>query len=155
MSIKLFVWYAKHTGGTKFYHVLRFLGPQGSFALRHFGPIGTFTGLGKVSMGQVELDEVLPSGRAGLKKISEKHNGGYTEQVIDREEQTFGGIDELERFFADNFNNKAKIAAREGLRKMTGWPATAAAAASVPDEPPAEPEREHADEPKPDAWGSW
>jgi hypothetical protein len=155
MSIKLHIWYAKHTTGTKFYHVLRFVGPQGSFALRHFGPAATFTGMSKISMGQVELDEwVSAGGTAGIKKINEKRSGGYTEEMA-REEHTFGGIDELERFFGDHFNNKAKIAAREVLRKMTGWPATAAAAAPVPEEPPAEPEREHADEPKPDAWGSW
>jgi hypothetical protein len=111
--------------------------------------------MSKISMGQVELDEwVSAGGTAGIKKINEKRSGGYTEEMA-REEHTFGGIDELERFFGDHFNNKAKIAAREVLRKMTGWPATAAAAAPVPEEPPAEPEREHADEPKPDAWGSW
>jgi hypothetical protein len=155
MSIKAHVWCADHTGGTKFYQVLRFVNTDSgqSFAIAHFGAMGVFTGVGKVSTGQMQVADVAGSGTtAGQSKIREKKKGGYTQNERQAEE-TFATKEDLLAWCRTNIGSKHLSTVRGEINKMN-WSVTAKAADPdpwpIPKREPDEPNHvKHAD------WGSW
>lgn len=82
MSFEVKAWYAKHTGGTKFYHVIRVISPHDnkSFSIEHYGPKATFVGIGKAATGTITVRPGESGTQAGLKKINEKRGRGYLDE---------------------------------------------------------------------------
>ena len=113
IPVTIKIWRATHTSGTKFYHVVRFISGTGhSFSIRHYGKIETFTGLGKIATGAIELDEQLQfSMVAGAQKISDKRSGGYRNDVAEQTVDHASTADAMSWARA-NFGKKAQDIAR-------------------------------------------
>lgn len=154
-AVTIYSWKAAHTGGTKFYQVIRFVSSNGrSFSIRQYGARALFTGLGKMSTGAVELDENDgPGTRAGNKKIDEKRAGGYNKEV---EEDTHNcpAISDAVTWIRTNFGARPQTIARDILRKPEWEWITPS---DLPDAPasPKKPERKETDAQKHADWGSW
>lgn len=151
------VWKATHTGGTKFYQVASFVAPgkAGSISLRQFGPVGVFTGLGKLQTGSVEIDEVRRTDRfAGLAKIKDKKSGGYIKDIVELEE-VFGDFGSLQTWIKKNIGPKGLQPLRKEMQGLN-WASLSvptstagAAKATTPNEPEETPLQKHKD------WGTW
>lgn len=153
--ITIHAWKALHTGGTKFYQVIRFVvGGKVSFSIEHNGAKALFQEVGKIATGQIRTNEIGNGVRSGLTKIEDKKKDDYT---ASQEKQQFelgsGGqlrdwakthlSEKARRFVTDTMRTTAFVEAIVDLAPPTPgvWPSP-----SEPDEPALVKHSE---------WGSW
>jgi hypothetical protein len=154
--IKVEAWYAMHTGGTKFYQIVRFIaGGKVSFALQHNGANALFTGIGKIASGQIRKEEVTAGVRAGKKKEVDKKGDGYTE-LEQTKSWTFASQQEFNGWARNQFG-KAAIDVIKSECRSSQWINAVSSTSSTPApawEPPPAPTIDKGMEEHPE-FGSW